>query len=167
MTTFPRATVQTPYGELEAWATSGEHVGFSEPSENGGTKVATMTFNRIPHYVRIDMHPDSYWLTPEGNAKGMTWGAHGWSTDWHYIVRRADRWTNDGATASVNRKVQTELIPLLAEWIVSDEGQALLAQAAKQKAQDNLEAAKHRVAKAQAELVAAETALAEMAKGGA
>lgn len=162
--TFPEATVETPYGTLRAWATGPEHVGFSGPDEydGAGKRLPAVVINGVPHYLRIDMHPESHFLTPEGHSKGMTWGKHGWSTDWHFSLRRSDRWDKDHASPAANKKVQHELIPLLCNWIVSDEGQKLLEVASQQKAEADVAAARARVEKAKAELAAAEAALVEL-----
>lgn len=121
----------------------------------------SLVINKIPHYVRIDFHPGSHFIDERGHSKGVTWGGHGWFTDWHYSVRRADKW-DDKASDSVNKKVQTELIPFLAEWIASEEGQALVAEAAELRAVAEVTSARNAVEAARKALADAETALAKL-----
>ena len=165
MSNFPRATVETPFGTLEAWSTGPDHVGFSEPTgergqtvyDDDGRLVATMVFNRIPHYVRIDFHPE------DKLSSGARWGGHGWFTDWHYNVRRADRWTGDRASDSVNRKVQRELIPFLADWIANTpEGRKLVAEGSAVRLRSDIESARSVIETKQRELAEAEARLAEL-----
>lgn len=155
--------METPFGTLEAWSTP-DHVGFSEPTgERGqtvydvdGRKVATMVFNGIPHYVRID-------LRPEGTQGAGRWGSHGWSTDWHYSVKRADRILSDHASDSVNRKVQEVLIPFLCEWLATTpEGRKLLTDGTATRQVQDIESAKATVETKQRELAEAEARLADL-----
>lgn len=156
---FPDATVDLPnVGTLYAWATKATHAGIrTEWSHNQrGTAegvAETVTLHRVAYSVRYDLHPIDALRAEHGDKPWRVVDVgHGWAIDMEYASHALSRRDNlDHGSQAAREAAVAKVARPFAEWLTSEPGQAMLAQAGREDAQATAKAARATAAKLRAE----------------
>ena len=133
---FPHTSATSPFGEVEVWATSERHIGVSANGPINVEPRQTLVINGVEVTARIDFAPTADVLAGRESWQARDAEGKAWAVQSQFLMRRVDNYKE--ASEAARRKFRAWALVWVNEFVMTPEGQALLARA--QGAKDNNEA---------------------------